>query len=143
MSSVPTAVTFTDNRPAKPLVLALVNELHTSRVDLYSSVRTEASTKVATDEVVAALVEYLDQQGFMRHAATGSAGGRSTQSLELQLDGRRTFMGISKGSPADQIQTFRNCRDGFIELYNQIYQLQAVDEVPDRFQQQRKKAGGR
>ncbi len=139
----PTAVTFTDNRHAKPLVLSLVNELHTSRVDLYSSVRKEASTKVATDEVVDALVEYLSQQGFTRHATPGSAGGRASQSLELDLGGRRTHMGIFKGSGKREIEAFCACRDGFIELYNQIYQLQSVDEVPHRFEQQRKQAGGR
>jgi hypothetical protein len=139
--AAPTVVVFTDYRSGTSLTL--VNEVHTSRVDFYSSMRSNASTKVATDEVVSALVEFFADQGFTRHAAPGRARGRSTQSLELERAGQRIHMSLSAASGSDEARVFRTCRQGFIELYDQIYQLQSVDKVPGTFEQKRVQVGGR
>ena len=127
----PVRVSFRDYRTGTEL--ALVNESHTDRLDLYSKQRSDASTKVAADEIVDALIEYFEDQGFYRSAREGRAPVRTdewTQAIEVETpDGAKTLL-AGRASNASDAETFRESRDAFIAIYNNVYQAQAVEATP-------------
>ena len=114
--------------------LALASQGAQDRAETYSKAVAidAAGTKVAPDEVVAAMIEYLDENGpkFMPGAAP-AAGGAYAQSIEVDEAGRKRFIAVGKGSPLEDQKRFQECWKGFTTVYNQTYQLQTVDEAPD------------
>ena len=67
--STPARVTFRDYRQGTSFVL--VNDAHTDRVELYSKISAEPSTKVASNEVMDALLDFLKTTGFEGQARPG------------------------------------------------------------------------
>lgn len=131
----PQAVRFTDFR--SNLRLALVNESHTDPGDQYSQRRkaSEATTKIGHDEVVAALVERFEEQGFFKTAQAGpapaAAAGTWTMTLEVERKGGLFHMALAPASSAKEREVFGKCRTDFVTLYSNILGLQAVDKAPD------------
>ena len=124
-------VSFVDFRLGT--VLTIVNESHTDRLEFYSQERTDTSTKVASDEVLGALIEYIDEQGFGKFARGGPAPSQSddwTQSIEVSDGDGARHMLVRSGVTADQASTFRGSRDAFISIYNNVYQAQAIQVDP-------------
>ena len=151
----PLRVHFVDWRSGQNLTL--VDQSHTDRSKLYSTAHplSDAGTKVTTDEVLEETLKFFRGCGFFDHALKGAApaggtGGGAAQSLEVETPDEIVHMDLGRGtSPADG-NVFRQCRDNFAALYNNVYQLQSVDRAPDWDAQQKslqlqppqKKSGG-
>ena len=117
--------------------LELVNPAHTDRVELYSQRRAiaDAGTKVSTDEVLGATLQFFDERGFWDAAQPGPApaegGPTFSQALEVDLGGRRGYLLFGKDTEPGEKKRFAECAQAFLGIYNQTYQLQAVDRAPD------------
>ena len=139
----PARVSLQDHRTGGRLTL--VNDAHLERTGVaganaaerraayYSTTRRDAATKVTTDEVMDALLDHFEQEGFGRAALAGAAQAGDaavSQSLEVVVDGQARHMLGRRGMALEPARTFRTCRDAFVELYNQTYQLQSVETRP-------------
>jgi hypothetical protein len=117
------------------LRLELVSRSHTDRKELYSTSRSEASTKVQEDLYMLALVDdFLRGEGYYDVARRGPAPSASNDgdwhALEVELNGEVTHLTVGTGTSKQVADTYNNCRRGFIELYNATDALQTV-ENPD------------
>lgn len=114
--------------------LALASQGAQDRTETYSKAVAiaDAGTKIAPDEVVAALIEYLDDNGpRFQPGNAPAAGGAFTQSIEVDEPGGKRHIAVGKSSPLDDQKRFQECWKAFAAVYNQTYQLQTVDEAPD------------
>jgi hypothetical protein len=127
----PQRVAWVDYR--SKVLLELVNESHTDRLEQYSTVRSrsEASRKVQTDEVMAELLQVLRDGGFDKRARPGAmprgGDGQSVMALEIDDDGRISHVLAWRGMPADDRQAILGMAQNFADLYNATYGLQAVE----------------
>jgi hypothetical protein len=125
--------------------LGLVNESHSNRAEHYSETKklSEAGTKVTSDEVLEAVVEYFDEQGLFKTAASGVAPATSvngiSQALEVSIGGSVRHVTIGRGTAVDDHQRFLICAKAFADVYNATYGLQSVDRSPDFEDQARSK----
>jgi len=125
----------------------LVSESHTSRVELYSNERKDASTKVLNDEVMQALVDHLDELGFDGYAHPGSApsqtGGAIAKAIEVDEAGQRHWWALTAGASADELKSFNLAVRDFLGLYNIAQGWQSVDNSlgGDYFDQKKAKGG--
>jgi hypothetical protein len=124
----------------------LVGESHTDRVQYYSQARADASRKIQTDEVMDALIERLEDEGFVTHEQRGPApdsarGGMITMSLEVARGGDVSHWAVGRGSDPREHQAFLVCMNDFVELYNltQAYQTIENPEGPGFFEEARSK----
>lgn len=126
--SEPLRVGYVDYR--NQTVLELVNTAHTDRLEQYSQVRESASRKVQSNEVMQALVEFLDQNGFPELAQPGRAPAQADErvlwSLELERGGAASHVTYPAGLPADQKRRYGLLWQAFLDTYNSTYSLQAV-----------------
>lgn len=108
----------------------LVSESHTDRLEYYSTERTGAARKVQTDEVMDALIDELDAQGYDDHAQDGrapSAGGEViTRALEVDENGDVTHWIVGRGVAPEAWQRFNVCVNQFLQLYNLSASFQTV-----------------
>lgn len=114
--------------------LALASQGAQDRTETYSKAVAidAAGTKVAPDDVVAAMIEFLDENGPMfQPGAAPAADGAYSQSIEVDEAGARRFIAVGKSSPLEDQKRFQECWKGFAAVYNQTYQLQTVEEAPD------------
>lgn len=117
--------------------LELVNDSHTDRTEMYSSTKKldEAFVKVATDEVLDETLANFEHNGYFEHAQPGSAPlapeAGISQALEVEKDGRTTFWAIQKTASDADRKRFLECAQLFAFVYNNTYQLQAVERAPD------------
>jgi len=127
----PLRVRFVDWRSGQNLVL--VDESHSDPAALYSEKRSleDAVTKVTTDEVLEETIKYFRDQGFFDRAQKGPAVGGGAQSLEVETPESTVHMSLGAGTSADDGKVFRACRDAFATLYNNVFQLQSVDRIPE------------
>jgi hypothetical protein len=129
----PIRIHFVDWRSNQNLVL--LDQSHTDRSELYSSqVKIdEAGTKVTTDEVLEETVRFFREEGFFDHAVNGKAGagGDVVQTLEVETPDGTVHFRFGRSTDPESAKIFRTCRDNFVALYNNVYQLQSVDRVPD------------
>jgi len=129
---LPTRISFRDYRGDTHF--SLVNEGHTSRVELYSSKRSNAITKVASDEIVAALLEFIDGSSYADYARNGQAPVRASQwiqAIEVQSgNGIDHILLAAKSTDSSETRTFRKVRDAFLDTYNNVFQAQAVQAEP-------------
>lgn len=140
----PIRVRFVDWRSNQNLVL--VDQSHTDRAELYSSqvAIDEAGTKVTTDEVLEETLRFFRDEGFYDRAEKGpaKAGSDAVQTLEVETPDGTVHMRFGRTTDPDTAKVFRTCRDNFVALYNNVYQLQSVDRVPDWEKQNQKSQGG-
>jgi hypothetical protein len=114
--------------------LALASQGLLDRTSTYSQAVpiANASTKIAPDEVVQALIEHLDAQGLRSQAGAAPAAGQGwSQSIEIEDAGAKRWLGVGPSSRLDDQKRFRECWMAFTAVYNQTYQLQTVEEAPD------------
>jgi hypothetical protein len=114
--------------------LELVSEAHTSRLAQYSEVRADASRKVQSNDVMAGLVEILDDHGFERYAQEGAmpadGGGRFTWGLEVEGPGGPRHVLAHNGLSEAEARDLQRYMLAFIDTYNATYGLQAVETAP-------------
>ncbi len=105
----------------------LVNEAHTNRLELYSKISNNASTKVATDEIMDTLLDYFDEQGFFELATSGGTH-ESSEGRALVFQGRGGTLNLSANSSSSQAQlkAFNSCGKAFIDVWNNIFAPQSV-----------------
>jgi len=130
-SSTPARVTFRDYREGTKF--ELVNEAHTDRVELYSKISTDPSTKVANNEVISALLDYLSDSGFESQARSGAAPRTSSAwqySGEIETTAGTVFLAVNSSTPADQRKMFLDCYMNHVQLWSNVFQLQRVDAGP-------------
>ena len=116
----------------------LVSEAHTPRLEQYSTVADKewlkASRKVASNQWMSGLRDYLDRQGFSRDAEPGGApdGARGLRwSLEVEdAHGLRhvSYLGSEELSVQRRMNTYQKA---FIDTFNSTQAFQAV-EIDDR-----------
>ena len=130
-ASAPSRVRFMDYRQGT--VFELVNEAHTDRVELYSELRANTETKVTSDEVMDALLEYLQDAGFHGKTRAGSAPRSSDTYLwggEIERDGVTKYMIVGDQTSAADRQLFIDCYMNHVTLWSNTFQLQRVDAGP-------------
>lgn len=136
----PIRIQFVDWRSNQNLVL--VDQSHTDRAQLYSNQvkLDEAGTKVTTDEVLEETVRFFREEGFFDRAAKGPAvaSADAAQTLEVETPEGTVHLSLGRSTAADVAKVFRTCRDNFAALYNNVFQLQSVDRVPDWEKQNQK-----
>ncbi len=111
--------------------MTLVNEAHTDPIELYSEIRTDASTKVTSNEVMVAMLEHFDEQGFNDYARQGfapitSAGG-AVQSFEVEGPQGTIFLVNGPEVREPGRKAFRKCLKAFLEIQEMTLQAQAVE----------------
>jgi hypothetical protein len=125
----PTRVSFVDYRTG--VRMTLVNEAHSDPVELYSEVRTRATAniKVISNEVMTAMIDHFDDQGFNTWAQRGYAPARGRQgelqSFEVETPGTTSFL-VTTGGKDAAAETFRECRTAFLQVQQLTRQVQAV-----------------
>ncbi|MFT7487072.1 MAG: hypothetical protein ACI9F9_002931 [Candidatus Paceibacteria bacterium] len=126
-SAAPGRVTLVDYRTKNRLTL--VNEAHTDPTSLYSEKRSDASTKVTSNEVFRAMVGYFEEEGFFSTAASGFApisGGESLRkALEIETKGGVRYIALDTRDISNY-ETLQSCTTAFIQIYNMTDQNQAV-----------------
>jgi hypothetical protein len=131
----PQAVRFTDFRSNRHL--ALVNESHTDAAEQYSQQRKleDSMTKIGHDEVVAALLERFESNGFFKVAEEGPAPqagvGVWVMTLEVERKGGLRHLSLGASSSVKEREVFSHCNADFIQLYSDVLGLQAVQQPPD------------
>lgn len=125
-SSAPARVEFRHLRQNQKMVL--VNQAHTDRVEYYSRQRSDLSTKIATDEDMDALVEYLHGQSrFLEYSRPGPAPASGyIKYAEAQLPRGTFHWGIGDHTPKAEADAFLAWQMNFIGLWNDVAQLQSV-----------------
>ena len=108
----------------------LASESHTDRVTYYSELRSEAARKIQTDEVMALLVEEIENDGFERYAQEGRAPSRGgeavTRAIEIENGDRTEHWLIGNGSSVEERKAFNECLTEFLEMYNISASFQSV-----------------
>ena len=64
-------------------------------------------------------------------AAPATSEGVWSQSIEVETPEGVVHMSLSRSTPSAERQAFLECAKAFADVYNNTYQLQAVDRVPD------------
>lgn len=109
----------------------LRSESHTSPVEFYSARRSVADTKIASDEILLALVEYLDQNGFAEHASHGPAPTRApngvTRALEVEVDGSLRHILAGSGVPRESSVTLHALTRNVFDIFNKVQAFQQTD----------------
>ena len=110
--------------------LNLVNEAHTDPVEYYSQKRPSASTKITSNEVLTAMLDYFNDLGFAEHAVEGYAPrvGAAGEVLSIEVEtqsGVRHLM-YAQGQSQPALRTFVDCQRAWLEIYNLTQQAQVV-----------------
>jgi hypothetical protein len=112
----------------------LVNESHTSKLEQYSKPRSDAARKVQSDELVAGLVEYLEDNGFRKLAASGDppylTGGQFYWTLQLVEPERRCYVAAGRNTSLADKQRLHAFSQAFLGVYNHTDGWQAVEVKP-------------
>jgi hypothetical protein len=108
----------------------LVSQSQDERVAYYSQVRGSADRKFQTHEVMDALVNELERQGFTDFSQAGGApsqgGAVITRALEIQKGDEVQHWVVGQGSEQDERAQFLGCVDTFVQLYNLTQSFQAI-----------------
>ena len=111
--------------------IELRSESHTSPVDFYSTRRSVADTKIASDEILQALVEYLDQTGCAEHAAKGPAPTSPptgvTRALEIEVDGSVRHLLAGNAVPRESSATLHRLTRNVFDIFNKVQAFQQTD----------------
>jgi len=107
----------------------LVNPAHTNPVEYYSTMRNEASRKIVATEVMEALVEFLQDQGFDKYGQAGKIPpvGNLTTVIEVEGPGGQAYWGIGRQTPAKERKNMRDSALNFLALYNEVTSYQRIE----------------
>jgi hypothetical protein len=117
--------------------LALANESTLDRVDYYSAERSNAGLKVTSDEIMNALVEVFENEGFWEAARPGEGpldarapteGNQSLHGLLSVKTGERSgWITFRKGLAKNELELFGDLSQAFIAIYNSTAGYQRID----------------
>jgi hypothetical protein len=115
--------------------MTLVNEAHTDPVEAYTERRADASTKVTSNEVFAAMLGYFGEQGWSGLARSGfaplSADG-VRWALEVETETGVQHLAFTLDTPQDRMKAALECKQAFLEIFNLTQQSQAIDNGSGR-----------
>lgn len=155
----PGRVTLRDYRSQNELTL--VNEAHTDPLEAYTEKRSNASTKVTSNEVFRAMLEYFDDQGWSGFSRSGRAPLVGTGSMRWALEvesptGTVQHVAVSLETPKGTMEPAIECKLGFMQIFDITQQSQAIDnagggalfeqqqrELQQQMREQMKKSGQR
>lgn len=105
-----------------------------SRVELYSSVRSDAQRKVQADDVSAELMAKFDELGFddlanPGHAPAPKVGAETGWSIEVE-DASGVRFALTFGREADDRIALLSMIQAFFEIWNNTFSLQSVEVEP-------------
>jgi len=110
--------------------LELANQGNPAYRDIYSHPRSEASLKIAPDELVERLMDRLDELNFERFSTPGAPpdGAGLLGWLEVvQGDSSRTFAVPRAGATREQLASFAQMQLAVSEAYTHVTGLQFID----------------
>jgi hypothetical protein len=128
ITGIPMTIKLIDYRSG--LTVGLVNDSHSDRLAEYSEERNDAGIKVASDEIVATTIEYIEDQGYGKYAMRGLAPLRSTaysKCLEIDDPQGVRYMAITDGSTDDEKIVMQNSLVQLMSVYNLVYGAQRVN----------------
>ncbi|MEM7518353.1 MAG: hypothetical protein AAF368_15705, partial [Planctomycetota bacterium] len=118
-------------QPLQGQRLELVNATHTDPVELYSQTRERANRKVATDEILEALIEKFNNEEFQTYSAPGGVpeGAMDERGTAIVVDvaGERRAIWGNLRTPERKLLALNKCIAAFIQVYSNIYALQKKD----------------
>lgn len=125
------SVRMTINDYRSGATFELVNRSHTDALDQYSKISSSASRKVQDDELMTALRDYLEDEGFEKLAHSGSAPtfSKDTKAWTLELaDAKGTrHVVATPQTPIEDMKAMRKLLDAVLATYNETQGWQAVD----------------
>lgn len=113
---------------------ALVSGTSEERLEYYSEQRDTAATKVQTNEVMEALLEYFAANGFEEMAIEGqvaAAPGTASKSIEVSSASGTRHALRRDGMTVEDARAFLKCMQAFLELYGHTFALQSVESKAD------------
>lgn len=118
-------------QPLQGQRLELVNASHTDPVELYSQTRERANRKVATDEILEALIEKFDSEEFQTYSAAGGipegAVNERGTAIVVDIAGQRRALWGNTRTPERKLRALNKCIAAFVQVYSNIYALQKKD----------------
>ncbi len=100
------------------------------RASYYSTKRTGAKPKVASDELMGKILQFFNHNDFETYAIDGpaprQAGGNLRQTLEVSRNGRTRHLVAMPGMDKARGEAFRETVRGYARTFNEIMQLQTV-----------------
>jgi hypothetical protein len=124
--------------------IELANQSHPDYRDVYSRPRTEATLKLAPDELMDDLLDRLDDLHFDQLSAPGAPpqGDDLLGWLEVVQDAEaRTFVVPRAGATREQLSRFAQMQFVVSDAYTHVTGLQYIDN-PEGAELFRKQAGG-
>lgn len=131
ITGIPMTIKYIDYRNG--IVCRLVNDSHSDRLATYSEERSEAGTKIASDEIVAVTIERMLEQDFEAHSLRGLAPLRSneyTSALEIDDPAGVRYIALTPRSSVPEFNIMQDCRTTFLTVYSNVYGAQRVNN-PD------------
>lgn len=131
ITGIPMTIKYVDYR--NNIVCRLVNDSHSDRLATYSEERSEAGTKIASDEIVAVTIERMLEQNFEAHSLRGLAPLRSneyTSALEIDDPAGVRYIALTPRSSVPEFNIMQDCRTTFLTVYSNVYGAQRVSN-PD------------
>lgn len=108
--------------------LALANESHPDLQDVYSTQRSDASLKLAPDQLMGQLLSSLERAGFADYAQTSFSLPRGIGFLSLRQDGAlRVFEAPAGRADSDTRQAYTRLKLVMDLYYSKVGSLQYVE----------------
>ena len=124
--------------------MTLVNEAHTDPVEAYTERRSDASTKVTSNEVFSAMVDYFETEGWNSVARSGRAPLASAEGIRWAIEAETSrgieHVAFTRDMPRDSMQAALTCKRAFLDIFNMTMQNQAIENSGGRalFDQQQR-----
>lgn len=125
--------------------IELANQDNPAYRDVYSHPRSEATLKLAPDDLIETLLDRLDDLQFDKLSAPGAPpeGGELLGWLEVVQDGQpRTFAVPRTGATREQLSRFAQMQLAVSEAYTHVTGLQYIDNPQGADLFRRQKAAG-
>lgn len=110
--------------------MELVNPAHTTAIDQYSKVRADAGRKVTSEEWMAGLLEFFEDQGWSEEVQSGTAPklaqGVLRWSLEMTGPKGTSYIAEPMDAKGSQRTRLRTMQKAFLDTFNATLGLQAV-----------------
>jgi len=118
----------------------VANAVHTDPVAHYSSTRSRGSIKkVASNELVLDMIDFLGSHGFGEYERLGSIKKSGVaayaRAFEVETAAGISHWGVTKLSSLDELESMTACFDHFFnQVFNQVEAYQAVENKDGEFQ---------
>ncbi len=109
----------------------IVGESTTDRVAYLSSERSAANRKFLPDDVLAAFIDYLEEEGMGSYGQAGrapsSGGSVITRAFEIERGGSTTCWPVGAGTEKKEKLSFTVLMTEFLQVYTEIPAFQAIE----------------